>query len=126
MTTRPFRPEDLPLLKSFIEASGFPYPDLNSPLIECIQVVVDDSDTPVAAYIAERIVQSYVLIQPMAPHAKLHVLRVLHTDIPIILKTFGYTWVEAYIPPELVKRFGRRLERSFGWVRSWPSWTKKL
>ena len=126
MITRPIAAEDVPAVENLIAASNLPYPSLSSPLIECVQVVTDDSGKIVAAFIAERLVQGYLLMADMEPHAKLHAIRMLHGDVPNILKAKCYDSIEAYIPPQLAARFGRRLERSFKWTQNWRSWNKSF
>ena len=126
MTTRPITAEDAPAIESLISATNLPYPSLSSPLIECVQVVIDDSGKIVAAFIAERLVQGYLLMTEMEPHAKLHAIRLLHSEIPNILRAKCYDSIEAYLPPKLAACFGRRLERSFGWVKNWCSWNKSF
>ena len=106
-------------------ASGFPYPDFDSPLIEDVWVVADEQDRPVMALAAERIVQLYLWAKPGAPPAeRLHILRLLDEAVRPALKAYGYSEMNAFIPPELAKRFGRRLQRTFGWRPNWPSWCK--
>jgi len=124
VTTRPLRPSDIPILTAL--AGPYPYPDVNSPLIELITVVADGSDTPIACFIAERLVQSYLIVAPMHPAARLAAIRLLHEAVPPLLKAKGYNSIEAFIPPQLAGTFGRRLERTWGWVRNWQSWCKRF
>ena len=125
MNTRPITAEDVPAVENLISASNLPYPSLSSPLIECVQVVTDDSGKIIAAFIAERLVQGYLLMTEMHPHAKLHAIRMLHDGTPVALRSKGYASLECFLPPSFALQFGRRLERSFGWVRNqWPNWTK--
>ncbi len=126
MKTRPMTAEDVPSIENLISASNLPYPSLSSPLIETVQVVENDNGEIVAAFIAERLVQGYLLMTSMPPHAKLHAIRMLHEAAPTTLKAKGYNGCEAYIPPSLAVKFGRRLERSFKWTQNWRSWNKSF
>lgn len=127
MTVRPMKDSDIPALRAMFERSGFEYqfPDLRGDLIETVQVIVDEEDSPIMAVAAERLVQLYLLTGEMDPAAKLAGIRTLQDATAKELKKRGYTSCEAFIPPSIAKRFGRRLERSFSWVRNpWQSWTK--
>lgn len=133
MNVRPLRESDLPALKRMAEASGYPYPDLSNPMIESVFVVEGENGQIVMACAAERIVQLYLFASPetvkngqengqMHPAVKLHALRLLHDAMAPGLRAKGYTEANAFIPPSIDKAFGRRLSRTFGWVRNWVSW----
>lgn len=123
MTVRPYKESDAPALSAMATASGFPYPD--PARVEALSVVVDDDDKPLMACGAERIVQLYLWCGPLnKPLAKLYALRLLHKHLAQELLRIGYYNAEAFLPPSLAEKFGRRLEKTFGWVRNWPSWTK--
>ena len=124
MITRTLKPSDIPILRSFADASGFPYPDLAAAHMEAVVVVADDDDRPVMACAAERLVQLYLYCGEFKrPHAKVFALRLIHEAMAAELKRKGYASAEAFIPPTLAKRFSNRLEKIFGWRRNWPSWT---
>lgn len=124
MTVRAFRESDRPALLAM--QRGFPYPDLeHSSQLESLRVVVDDEDRPVMAAAAQRLVEVYLWCGSFRrPFAKLHALRLLHEDMACRLKELGYTQAEAFLPPGIAQRFARRLERTFGWTRNWPSWNR--
>lgn len=125
MTVRPYQKTDQPILDLLARSAGHPYPDPSRPEIEVALVVLDDGGNIVMACAAERIVQLYLWADPVVhPAAKLHALRLLHRDMAPALKTKGYNSVEAYLPPKIAAQFGKRLERTFRWIRNWPSWTK--
>jgi hypothetical protein len=124
MTVRPLAEKDIPILRKFYEDSGFPYtfPDLNA--MESVRVVVDENDQPVMAAAAEKLIQLYLFVgKDGHPAAKLHAIRLLHSALRTELKRLGYNGAEAFLPPSIASTFGRRLERSFGWVKNWASWT---
>ena len=125
MHVRALKQSDIPILRKMAEASGFPYPD---PLkLEAIRVVSDDEDRPLMAAGAERLIQAYLWCGDFQrPHAKVFALRLLHDDMVAVLRAKGYTSIEAFLPPTLVKRFARRLEKTFKWTRNWPSWNKEF
>lgn len=125
MNIRPFSPFDIPALKAIYERQGFPYifPDLNK--MEAVLVVTDENGEPVAAIAAEKLVQLYLFVGTMEhPATALAIIRLMHAELSKVLKSKGYSSAEAFLPPSIARRFGRRLERTFGWVRNWPSWTK--
>lgn len=125
MTVRELRDEDLPTLEAMAAKSGFPYIDPRSPLTEAVLVVADGEDRPVAAVAAERIVQLYGWFdQDLRPMRKMQAIRLLHESMASELKKKGYNSAEAFIPTSICERFGRRLEKSFGWSPNWRSWSK--
>lgn len=127
MTVRYLQEGDMPILRAMAEASGFPYPEFDAPATEAVLVVVDDDNKPLMAVAAERICQIYLWCGHFErPLAKVHAMRMLHETMGEVLKQKGYVGAEAFLPPSIAKRFARRLERTFGWTRNWPSWTRNL
>ena len=106
------------------EAQGFEYrfPDLKGDLMESVLVAVDEHDQPVAAVAAERLCQLYLLVETsLHPAAKLSIIRAFHHALKPIVESKGYNGANAFLPPAFAV-FGKRLERSFGWIKSWPCW----
>jgi len=127
MKTRPMIAADMPMLKAMATSSGFPYPDLSDPLIEAVYVALDDAGRPIAAVAAKRILELYLIgNSEMHPASKLHVIRILHDSMRVVLRKSGYSEVNAFLPPAIASSFGHRLERTFGWRPNWPSWMKSL
>jgi hypothetical protein len=129
MRTRPLKDSDVPVLRQMYEASGFGYqfPNFDSGMFEAVVVVADDNDQPIMAAAAERIVQLYLLRGEIAhPAAALHAIRLLHEALRPALKEKGYREAEAFLPPAIAKSFGRRLMRSFGWLKNWPSYCVRV
>lgn len=127
MTTRSMKPSDIPVLRQMYELSGFRYnfPDLHGPLMEQVLVVVDEQDRPIAAAAAERILQLYLWSDDFVhPAARLRAVRALHEEMATKLREKRYHEVNCFLPPEAEKTFGRRLMRTFGWVRNWPSFMR--
>ena len=128
MKTRPLQKSDIPALRSMAEANGFPYPDLSDPL-EAVVVLADDEDQLVMAVAAKKLVELYLWCgKGMTPHENIAALRLLHEGMMEELKAKGYNSVEAVLPPPVAAKFGRRLEKTFGWVKSvgWPTWIRRF
>lgn len=123
MHCRPLRESDIPILRKMAADSGFPYPDLDDPLIESVIVVVDSSDVPIMACAAKRLVELYLYVSPQRPAIKMKALELLHQGMAQPLRDKLYTSAEAFLPENVAAKFGRRLERTFRWMRNWPSWT---
>lgn len=124
MKVRALEESDIPILQAMAENMEFPYPDLKAANLEAVMVIVDD-DGPVMAAAAERLVELTLWCSPGGdPHRKLHALRLVHEAMEKELRAKGYTRADAFISPALA-RFGRRLEKTFGWRRNWPSWTTR-
>jgi len=118
---------DIPALQRMAEASGFPYIDPQSLKVEIVMVAVDDKDKPVAAAAAHRIVEIYAWMdQDQHPALKLAELRDLQPAMVRELRAKGYAEAKAFIPPSICVSFGRRLERSFRWVKNWPSFALRF
>jgi hypothetical protein len=129
MNIRPLEPSDIPTLRQMYEYSGFAYefPDLRGPLMESVMVVVDEDDIPVAACAAERLVQLYLLMDDTQhPAAKMRFIKGLHEAMAKALRCKGYKSVEAFLPPQVERSFGRRLIRMFGWCRNWNSLSRSF
>ncbi len=127
MTTRPLKPSDIPSVRQMYELSGFAYsfPDLRGPLMESVLVAVDENDVPVAAIAAERIVQAYLLMdEGLHPAAKLRIIRQFHEQLAVDLRAKHYRCLEAFLPPEIADSFGKRLMRTFNWVKAWPCYSR--
>ena len=126
---RPLQPSDIPSLRQMHELSGFPYtfPDLRGPLMESVLVAVDENDIPLGAIAAKRIVESYLwLDESMHPAAKMRIIRHFHEQLAIQLRAKHYHSLEAFLPPPIAESFGKRLMRSFGWVKAWPSFSRSF
>ncbi len=128
MIIRHLHSGDIPALRAMYKAQGFEYefPDLTGPLMEAVLVVVDENGKILAAVAAERFVQLYMFVgQIDYPAAKLSIIRSLHQCMSDALRPRGYHSAEACLPPAIEKSFGRRLERTFGWVKNpWNTWVK--
>jgi hypothetical protein len=122
MTVRNYKPEDLPILQEMHRRSGFTYPFPDLEKLEAFQVVTDEDDKPIMAAGAEKILQLYLFCgQEDHPATRLHAMRLLHKALGKLLSS-NYTEANAFLPPEIAEKFGRRLEKTFGWVRNWSSW----
>lgn len=119
MTTRPLRADDIPYLQAMAEASGFPYPDAAD--TEVTLVVVDSENHPIMACGAKKLIELYLWVGMATPVTKLAGLRLLHTAMAEELRALGYSSAECFLPPKVEKQFGRRLTRSWGWVKNWAS-----
>lgn len=109
-------------LEKWAKSSGFPYIEPDGAFI-----IADDQGNPIMACKPKQIVELYLWVDPnAAPLIKLHALRKLHDIMIPELKAQGISEVNAFLPPEIERKFGRRLMRTFGWVRNWISYCKVL
>lgn len=123
MTTRALKPSDITILKHYAEASGFPYPDFDDPHIEAFLVVVDSEDRPIVACAAKRLIELYGYFDPNAsPSLRMKALGMIHDGMATALRDKGYTITSVGLHPRIAKAFGRRLHRSFGWLRNQFEW----
>jgi len=128
MHLRPLRDSDIPVLREMHAASGYAYdfPDLNGGMFEACAVVVDEQDKPIMAAAAERILQLYLFGGEGNPAVKLAAVRMLHDGLRPTLRQRGYQEANAFLPPQICKRFGRRLKQIFSWVENWPSFSVRI
>jgi hypothetical protein len=127
MTVRKAEPKDYPAIRELAKTSNFPFPDVESPTIEGCDVVVDEDGKIIMAVVAERICQILLVAGEFEhPAAKLAAIRMVQEQDGHVLKELRYNHIEAFVEPSLAKRFGRRLEKSLGWSKNWPSWSLKL
>ena len=128
MRVRPYQTSDEPAIRQMFANCPFPYdfPELNGPKMESVMVLVDDDGEILMAAAAERILQIYLWSKAFAPAARLHGIRLLHEAMASVLREKGYNSCEAFLPPNVSNTFGKRLERTFGWVKNWQSWTRRF
>lgn len=123
MRCRALRQSDIPILTQIAERSGFPYPELDHPHIESVLVAVDSEDRPIIAVAAKRLIEIYGWVDSeQSPAVLMGAWRLLHQGMAENLRAKGYNGAECLIPPPIAGKFGRRLERTFGWIKNWPSW----
>lgn len=118
---------DAPVLRGLGEKAGFPYPDLSHPHIESVEVVTDSEGRIIMACAAKRLIELYLYVDPdCSPAVKMGALRMLHQSMAERLRAQGYESADLFLPPVIEKSFGRRLMKSFGWARNWPSFCKRF
>lgn len=126
MTVRHLELSDIPILRAHAEASGFPYPDIEGDdlLIEAVHVVVDSYGNPIMAVAAKRLVEVYMYVDPTrSPLVKMDAMKLAHQSMSETLRAKGYHSCEIFLPPQIAGKFGRRLERTFGWCKNrWENW----
>jgi hypothetical protein len=133
---REYQPEDLDALRALHAAQGFPYkfPDLANPLFITKLVLTYGDDTQANGGIAGAALlrltaEAYLLLDARCgtPRERLQRLLVLHAATERDAWNRGLEDVHAWLPPQIARRFGRRLER-LGWLRddAWTPYCKKL
>lgn len=126
MIVRDLKQTDISILRAMAQRAGYPYPDPTDSL-ELIRVVADQDDKPLMAAAGKKLVELFLWPGELErPHASVHALRLLHLDMAETLKVRGYKSAEAFLPPAIADKFGRRLETTFGWKRNWASYGRVL
>lgn len=126
MKTRAVTVADHGSLRQIYERSGLPFkfPDLESPLIEAAEVVIDEHGEVMLGAVAERTLEIY-LFSPAGqfhPVVKMEGIRLLHGAIRDKIASKGYSEGFSFIPPAIEKSYGRHLRRWFGWERTYPAY----
>jgi hypothetical protein len=129
MSLRYYLSSDKSVLQSIFEAQKFEYdfPDLNSPLM-LSKIVLEERGIPVMAGISRLTAEGYFLIDPGwgTPEQRWHAFMAMHEAGRVDLLRRGIEDCYAWLPPQLVKPFGRRLLR-LGWEENrWSSFHRVL
>jgi len=130
MKIRPLEAEDVPKLKAIYEEMGFEYefPDLLSPQFVNVMVLEEDG-APVMCIASRKTVETYLLMDKgwRTPGWRQEAFLELHLAAHKAVKALGFTDANCWIPPQVVKSFGRRLQRVFGWRKSvWEVFSREL
>ena len=129
MKVRAMTIDDITALKASAAASGFPYPELSSPLIEAVSVVTNDEGEIIVACAAHRMVELYLYGGEVEsdPSDKKRAIDLLHIDLARKLRAAGYAECSVFIPPQIVVKFAQRLIKTWGWARhEWTHLTKSF
>ncbi len=127
MKIRSYQHSDAATLKRIADASGFPYEPPESPLIEVCLVLTDDDGEILAASAAKKILELYFWKDSyLSPATTKTAIDLFHTEMGTVLRNLGYHEANTFLHPSICERFGRRLQRTWGWVRNWPSFAVKF
>jgi hypothetical protein len=125
MLVRQYKESDLDALRRMHAQQGFDYafPDLADPIFVSKLVVEDESGSAVMASLARLTCEMYLLADPEAaqPRDRFARLLALHDAGERDLLARGLDDAHAWLPPQIAKRFGRRLQ-ALGWIRD-DTWT---
>jgi hypothetical protein len=140
MLIREYTDADLDSLRALHAAQRLPYafPDLANPLFLTRLVAVRsgahacdraprDSDI-LAAVFLRLTAESYFLLDPRAgtPRDRWRALLLLHEAARGDANRRGLDDAHAWLPPQVARSFGRRIER-LGWTREpWPSYSRTI
>jgi hypothetical protein len=129
MLVRPYTDADLAALRAMHAAQGFGYelPDLSDPLF-LVRTVVENEGRARMAALLRLTAETYLLADPRdgTPRRRWQWLQSLHEATRQEATERGLADVQAFLPPQVARAFGRRLE-SLGWRRDpWPCFTRRL
>jgi hypothetical protein len=131
MLVREYREGDLEALLRLHARQGFDYafPDISDPIFLSKLLVEDESGRPVMASLARLTCEMYLLVDSEAgsPRERYGRLLALHSAGERDLVARGLDDAHAWLPPQIAKRFGRRLA-ALGWIRddSWTPYCRRL
>lgn len=131
MIIRQYQEADLDAVQRIHARQGFDYafPDLADPIFISKLVLADETGRPVMASFARLTCEMYLLSDSASgtPRDRYDRLLALHVAGERDLRSRGPDDAHAWLPPEIAKRFGRRLE-ILGWVRdnSWTPYCRRL
>ena len=131
MPVRAYTESDLDALRRMHARQGFDYafPNLADPIFVSKLVVEDDAGRAVMASLARITCEMYLLTDPEAgnPRERYACLLELHRAGEQDLLARGLDDAHAWLPPQIAKRFGRRLA-ALGWLRddTWTPYCRRL
>jgi hypothetical protein len=130
MTIRPLEAEDVPKLREIYAEMDFDYafPDLLSSQFVNVMVLEDGGEL-VMAVASRKTVENYLWMKKgwKTPGWRQEAFLQLHLAAHKALKAMGFTDCHAWLPPQVAKSFGRRLQRVFGWQKSvWDVFSREL
>lgn len=121
---------DLPRLKEIYESRGFTWEFPEFKEMIAAYVFVDDAGRVVMFAGAEAMACTTLLSDSSwaTPRWRLQAFSELHDALEREVKANGFTRSLAFIQPDLAKRFGSRLSRTFGWINGngWAHWHRKV
>ncbi len=125
MLVREFREGDLEALKLMHARQGFEYalPNISDPIFVSRLVLEDENSRIAMASLARLTCEIYLLVDPLlgTPRERLSRMVALHRAGERDLISRGLDDAHAWLPPQIARRFGRRLE-ALGWIRD-DKWT---
>jgi hypothetical protein len=129
MLVREYTDADLTDLRAMhaAQAFGYPLPDLTDPLF-LVRTVVEEDDHARLAIFLRLTAESYLLADPAdgTPRQRWQWLQAAHEATRQAATARGLADVQAFLPPEVARSFGRRLQ-SLGWRRDpWNCYTRRL
>ncbi len=138
MHIREYTTGDLDALRQMHSAQGFgyPLPDLDSPMFVSKLVLEDEQETGDSgnssrvkmAILLRLTAEAYMLHDPASgtPRQRWQRFLALHEAARRDSAARGLDDVQAFLPPQVARAFGRRLAR-LGWVRDpWPCFSRKV
>ncbi len=129
MTVRELANADLDKIQDLHLSSGFQYqlPSFEGTAFPVRQVLSDDSGFAMGIF-ARKTLEAYFIIDPKwrTPAWRWQGFKMLHEQTRLDAISKGYTDVQALIPPEIEKQFGKRLFQ-LGWKKNyWPIFSREL
>jgi len=133
MEIRNYEEKDLEALKAIHARQGFGYafPDLGNPLFltKLILGREEGGKGIAGAALLRLTAEAYLLLDPQAgsPRGRWQGLLELHEATRRDALARGLEDVHAWLPPEIAKKFGKRLTE-LGWIRddTWTPYCKRL
>jgi hypothetical protein len=140
MKIREYDDADFAVLRRMHASQGFayPFPDLRDPIFVSKLVLEDDGGRPAMASLARLTCEMYLLVDrdgircrgataATSPRELYAQLLALHDAGERDLIARGLDDAHAWLPPQIAKRFGRRLT-SLGWMRddAWTPYCKRF
>lgn len=126
MRVRGYKESDLSHLKRIYLDAGytFDFPDFADPFVGHVQVVVSEEDVPIMAAFSKLVPEIILLCAPGGsthPVVKMQAIGMIHQSMNDALTAEGHKEAFSFIPPEIVKSYGRHLQRKFGWMKTWAA-----
>lgn len=131
MIIREYKPKDFDALVEIWRKQGVDYvlPDFTDPRFVCRRILENGTGRPEMAMLFRLTSEAYLLLdhEVGTPADRLEHLKALGDDAEQEMLAKGFQDFSFWLPPEMQKSFGRRLENA-GFVKDskWIPYTKRL
>ena len=129
---RAYQSSDLQALREIHGRQGFRYdfPDLENPNFVVRLISAGDDGRARMALLGHRTIEAYMLVAPGGrPQEKFDEFVELHNAACDAGAALGYEDAQAFLPPEIERRFGKRLAQ-LGWSQyvgpEWRAYSREL
>lgn len=129
MNIRQAGPDDYESIKELYQKMAFDYTLPTMDEFVDIQVVVNENDKIIMCLAARKEVNYYLLMDPeceLNPFMKWEYFKKILSLSFDAIRKLGFHMCNAWLPPEIEKSFGRRLQKVGAKKAAWPCYSRDI